>query len=80
MFSEVNYGSHNQFIIKLYILSKNIEKSIYNYTIDIAKEKNITRLWTNNVFLNLYINFRNWSKHLNKLIHILNKQNKSYWW
>ena len=37
-------------------LSKNIEKSIYNYVIDVAKEKNITRLWSNNVLLNLYIN------------------------
>ena len=37
-------------------LSKNIEKSIYNYVIDVAKEKNITRLWSNNVLLKLYIN------------------------
>ena len=37
-------------------LSKNIEKSIYNYVIDVSKEKNITRLWSNNVLFNLYIN------------------------
>ena len=37
-------------------LSKNIEKSIFNYVIDVAKEKNITRLWTNKVLYHLYIN------------------------
>ena len=43
-------------ILDNFQLSKNIEKSIYNYVIDVAKEKNITRLWSNNVLLNLYIN------------------------
>ena len=38
------------------LLSKNIEKSIYNYVIDTAKERNIMRKWNNNIFLNLYIN------------------------
>jgi len=37
-------------------LSKIIEKSIYNYCIDVAKKKNIIRSWTNNVFDNLYMN------------------------
>ena len=37
-------------------LSKNIEKSIYNYVIDTAKERNIMRKWNNIIFLNLYIN------------------------
>ncbi len=37
-------------------LSKIIEKSIYNYCIDVAKKKNIIRSWSNNVFHNLYMN------------------------
>ena len=37
-------------------LSKIIEKGIYNYTIDTAKSRNITRLWDDRVFYNLYMN------------------------
>jgi len=37
-------------------LSKIIEKGIYNYTIDTAKSRNITRLWNDRVFYNLYMN------------------------
>ena len=37
-------------------LSKIIEKSIYNYVIDVYKNKNILRLWSDNVFKQLYIN------------------------
>ena len=37
-------------------LSKRIEKSIYNYAIDTAKKRNITRLWSERVFYNLYMN------------------------
>lgn len=37
------------------ILSRNIEKSIYNYTIKLSKEKNIKRIWENNIFKNLYL-------------------------
>tara|TARA_B100000212_G_scaffold336151_1_gene309100 strand:- start:336 stop:863 length:528 start_codon:yes stop_codon:yes gene_type:complete len=37
-------------------LSKIIEKSIYNYAIDTAKTRNITRLWSERVFYNLYMN------------------------
>jgi len=37
-------------------LSKIIEKGIYNYTIDTAKSRNITRLWDDKVFYNLYMN------------------------
>tara|TARA_Y100000817_G_C16822892_1_gene529772 strand:+ start:762 stop:1295 length:534 start_codon:yes stop_codon:yes gene_type:complete len=43
----------NQVVNKL-ILSRKIEQSIYNYTIDIAKERNIQRKWINPIFLNLY--------------------------
>ncbi len=35
-------------------LSRKVEKSIYNYAINISKEKNIQRRWDNQVFANLY--------------------------
>ena len=37
------------------IISKNIEKSIYNYTIDLCKVNNIKRNWNNIIFKNLYL-------------------------
>ena len=37
-------------------LSKIIEKSIYNYVIDVSKNKNILRLWSDNIFKQLYMN------------------------
>tara|TARA_Y100001970_G_scaffold287449_1_gene412155 strand:+ start:2863 stop:3393 length:531 start_codon:yes stop_codon:yes gene_type:complete len=37
-----------------YKISRKIEKSIYNYIINLSKEKNIQRSWSNVVFLNLY--------------------------
>lgn len=37
-------------------ISKNIEKSIFNYTIRQAKEKNIVLKWENKYFLQLYKN------------------------
>ena len=36
------------------ILSRKIEQSIYNYIIDLSKEKNIQRKWSNEIFSNLY--------------------------
>ena len=41
-------------IIQDITLSKQVEQSIYNYIIEISKEKNIQRSWTNPVFTNLY--------------------------
>ena len=41
-------------IIGLKVVSRLIEKSIYNYTIHLAKEKNIKRNWDNNIFRGLY--------------------------
>jgi len=41
-------------IIGLKIVSRLIEKSIYNYTINLAKEKNIKRNWDNHIFRGLY--------------------------
>lgn len=35
-------------------LSRRIEKSIYNYTINVASSKGIKKLWSNTVFRNLY--------------------------
>ena len=37
-----------------YKISRKIEKSIYNYIINLSKEKNIQRSWSNVVFINLY--------------------------
>ncbi len=37
------------------VISRNIEKSIYNYTIQIANDKKIKKLWANIVFKNLYL-------------------------
>ena len=37
-------------------ISKNIEKSIYNYIIEVSKNRDIVRSWKNKVFYNLYIN------------------------
>ena len=36
------------------IISKKIEKSIYNHTIQVAKERNMKRSWNNSIFNNLY--------------------------
>ena len=41
-------------IIGLKVVSRLIEKSIYNYTIHLAKEKNIKRNWENLIFRGLY--------------------------
>ena len=39
-------------------LSKQIEKSIYNYVITLSKEKNIQRRWTNCIFKNQPLNYQ----------------------
>ena len=36
-------------------ISRRIEKSIYNYCINLSKEKNIKRKWDNVIFKNLYL-------------------------
>ena len=43
-------------LIKDIKISKNIEKSIYNYIIEVSKNRDILRTWKNKVFYNLYIN------------------------
>ena len=36
------------------VISRKIEKGIYNYVIGVAKEKNIQRSWENTMFISLY--------------------------
>ena len=43
-------------IIKYYDRSRNVEISIYNYTVKKAREKKIIKKWTNIKFKNIYIN------------------------
>ena len=43
------------YYIKDESISRNIEKSIYNYTIKLSVELNITRSWENIIFLKLYL-------------------------
>ena len=43
-------------LVKDINISKNIEKSIYNYVIEVSKNRDIVRSWKNKVFYNLYIN------------------------
>ena len=45
---------HLNKVIGNYILTKQVEQSIYNYIIVVAKGKNIQRRWNNPVFKNLY--------------------------
>ena len=49
-------------------LSKTIEKGIYNYVIETAKEKVIQRKWSNSIFKKLY---------LSKVISIYSNLNES---
>ena len=41
-------------IINDITISRKIEQSIYNYIIDLSKEKNIQKRWDNIIFTNLY--------------------------
>ena len=73
-------------IIKNTYITRNIEKSIYNYTIEIAKERNIPRRWSNVLFKKLYfskvisiysnINSKTYIKNEKLLLRILNKEIK----
>ena len=61
-------------IIYDFKLSKIIEKSIYNYVIQLSKEKNIRRNWDNKLFINLYISkIRSIYSNLKKDSYIKNK-------
>ena len=36
-------------------ISENLEKGIYNFSIEFSKEKNIIKKWSNNVFVTIYL-------------------------
>tara|TARA_Y100001958_G_scaffold160033_1_gene165412 strand:- start:258 stop:782 length:525 start_codon:yes stop_codon:yes gene_type:complete len=60
--------------IKNLIKSKIIEKSVYNYIIDISKKKNINRYWSNVIFKNLYLSkIRSLYVNINKDSYIKNE-------
>jgi len=71
------------YYIKNVSISRNIEKSIYNYTLQLSSKRNITRSWENPLFLKLYLSkVRNiytnikpdsYIKNTNFLKRILNK-------
>jgi transcription elongation factor S-II len=48
------YVNHLNKIVNEDQLSREIEKSIYNYIIRLSKEKNIQRTWNNPIFYKLY--------------------------
>ena len=50
-----NIRSQLQKIVKDEKITRNVEKGILNYSITVAKEKNIVRKWDNNYFVVLYI-------------------------
>lgn len=60
-FSNQTDTYRNEIVIKLnkqldnIVISRNIEKNVYNYTIDLAKKKGIKRLWSNEIFRELYL-------------------------
>lgn len=55
------------------ILSRNIEKQLYNSTITVAKDKCIIRKWDNPVFNKLYVSkIRSFYSNINKLSYIQN--------
>ena len=59
-FSNKNDEKRNKMVhylnqeIKNITITRKVEKSIYNYVIGVAKEKNIQRRWSNTTFKNLY--------------------------
>lgn len=61
MNSNINDTFRNKIVEKFDTLildtskSRNVEKSIYNYIINLSKNKNIHRTWDNDTFRNLYL-------------------------
>ena len=57
MFSSDNDELRKNIIEKLdkviddLVITQNIEKNVYNYTIKLSKEKNINRYWNNHISL-----------------------------
>ena len=60
MHSNLDDNFRNKIVLKLNqqlnneLISRSIEKAVYNYVIDLAKEKNIKRNWDNHIFRGLY--------------------------
>jgi len=61
MYNNTNDKFRNKIVHKLnnqldnIQISRNIEKSIYNHTIEISKQNNINRNWHNKIFKELYL-------------------------
>lgn len=56
----------NKYIRKK-VISLNVEKGIYNYTIKVSKEKNVVRKWDNKFFVLLYLDkFKSIYNNINK--------------
>ena len=56
-------------IIRRKKISLNLEKGIFNYTIQVAKQKNIVRKWDNDTFVLIYTDkFRSILFNLNALL------------
>ena len=49
------YVLHFDKVIDNESLSRQVEKSIYNYIISFSREKNIQRNWSNKIFYKLYV-------------------------
>ena len=79
MNSNINDEYRNKIVSKLnkFIIdekkSRIIEKSIYNHSIEISKQKNINRTWKNEIFKELYLSkVRSLYSNINKDSYIKN--------
>ena len=78
-FSNINDENRNKSvkilnnIINDELLSRNIEKNIYNYVIKTCKSKNINKNWNNKLFMDLYLlKIRSIYSNINKNSYIKN--------
>lgn len=72
---EIRQNIYNKLyeLLKNDIYSENVEKGIYNYSIQYCKNKNIIRKWENDIFKKIYINkARSIYSNLNKDSYIKN--------
>tara|TARA_Y100000741_G_scaffold365120_1_gene359285 strand:+ start:219 stop:722 length:504 start_codon:yes stop_codon:yes gene_type:complete len=63
-------------------ISTNLEKGIFNYTIELANKKNLIKKWNNELFLNIYIEklkmVLNNLKNKSLLDKVINKEFKAH--
>mgnify|MGYP001421516729 CR=1 FL=1 len=63
-------------------ISKNLEKGIFNYTIELANKKNLIKKWNNELFLNIYVEklkmVLNNLKNKSLLDKVINKELKAH--